>query len=79
MKPRVLNCFVGAAAASGARLEYRWGDIRYAPLRNNLALAQLFGRNMQALGRQMQLANPGQSFASTDMGNVSQVVPSIHA
>ena len=78
LKERVLNCFVGAATASGARLEYRWGEIRYAPMRNNLTLARLFRQNMQSLGRRMQLINPNGAFGSTDMGNVSQLVPGIH-
>jgi len=77
LKQKVINCFIGAATASGARLEYKWDDVRYAPMRNNLALAQLFAQNMQHLGRQVQLASQGQSFGSTDMGNVSQLVPGI--
>ncbi len=79
LKQKVLNCFIGAATASGARLEYRWEDIRYAPMRNNLTLAQLFSQNMQSLGRLVPLSAPSQAFGSTDMGNVSQIVPSIHA
>jgi amidohydrolase len=78
LREKVLNCFVGAAAATGARLEYRWGKVRYAPLRNNLALARLFRQNMQSLGRKVLLANPSRAFGSTDMGNVSQIVPAIH-
>ena len=78
LKQRVINCFIGAATASGARLEYKWGDTRYAPLRNNLTLAQLFSQNMQSLGRKMKLSDPGKAFGSTDMGNVSQLVPCIH-
>jgi amidohydrolase len=78
LRERVLDCFVGAAAATGARLEYRWGKVRYAPLRNNLALARLFRQNMQSLGRKVLLANPSRAFGSTDMGNVSQIVPAIH-
>ncbi len=77
LKQKVLNCFIGAAMASGARLEYRWGDVRYAPLRNNLTLAQLFSQNMQSLGRKVQLSDPSKAFGSTDMGNVSRIVPSI--
>jgi amidohydrolase len=77
LKEKVLDCFVGAATATGARLEYQWA-IRYAPLRNNLTLARLFRQNMQSLGRQMPLSDPNRSFGSTDMGNVSQRVPSIH-
>ncbi len=78
LKQRVLNCFIGAATASGARLEYSWGDIRYAPLRNNPTLAQLFSQNMQSLGRKVQLSDASKAFGSTDMGNVSQLVPCIH-
>ncbi len=78
LKQRVLNCFIGAATASGARLEYKWSNVCYAPLRNNLTLAQLFRQNMQSLGRQMPLSDPSKGFGSTDIGNVSQLVPSIH-
>jgi len=79
LKEKVLNCFVGAATASGARLEYKWGDIRYAPMRNNLTLAQLFSQNLQFLGREVSISDPDKLQASTDMGNVSQLTPSIHA
>jgi len=78
LRERVLDCFVGAATATGARLEYRWGGVRYAPLRNNMALARLFQQNMRSLGRKVLLSEPGKTFGSTDMGNVSQIVPSIH-
>jgi len=78
LKERVLNCFIGAATATGARLGYKWGEVRYAPMLNNMTLAQLFRQNMQSLGRETQLADSTKSFGSTDMGNVSQLVPSIH-
>ncbi|MFC1940292.1 M20 family metallopeptidase [Chloroflexota bacterium] len=78
LKQRVLNCFIGASTASGARLEYEWSDTRYATMRNNLLLARLFTKNMQSLGRRITLSDPRVSFGSTDMGNVSQIVPSIH-
>ena len=77
LKQRVLNCFIGAATASGARLEYKWRDVHYASMRNNLTLARLFRRNMQSLRRKVKLSDPSQTFGSTDMGNVSQLVPSI--
>ena len=78
LKEKVLNCFIGAATATGARLEYRWGDARYSPLRNNTLLAQLFSQNMESLGRKVLPCEPSISIGSTDMGNVSQLVPSIH-
>jgi len=77
LKEKVLNCFVGAAAATGARLEYQWGKVLYAPLRNNLTLAELFRQNMKSLGHEMPLSGASR-VGSTDMGNVSQLVPGIH-
>ncbi len=77
LKEKVLDCFVGAAAATGARLEYQWGKVLYAPLRNNLTLAELFRQNMKSLGRDMPLSGASR-VGSTDMGNVSQIVPGIH-
>lgn len=78
LKERVLNCFIGAATATGAKLKYRWGKVRYAPLRNNFTMARLFRKNLQSLGRRVNLVDPRIGIGSSDIGNVSQVVPSIH-
>ncbi|MFC1941107.1 M20 family metallopeptidase [Chloroflexota bacterium] len=78
LKEKVLNCFIGASTTTSARLEYKWSEVRYAPMRNNLTLARLFTRNMRSLGRKITPPDPGHGFGSTDMGNVSQLVPSIH-
>ena len=78
LKNRVLNCFAGASVASGARLEYRWRDRTYAPMKNNMILAGLFKHNLESLGRAVEDFDPRSGLGSTDMGNVSQVVPSIH-
>jgi len=47
-------------------------------MRNNLTLARLFQQNIESLGRKMKLINSSGATFSTDMGNVSQEVPSIH-
>ena len=78
LKDKVLNCFAGASVASGARLEYSWRDRTYAPLTSNMTLAELFKQNLESLGRQVETCDPRLGLGSTDMGNVSQVVPSIH-
>jgi len=75
---KVLNCFTGASVASGARLEYSWRNKAYAPMKNNAPLAGLFSQNLELLGRHVEAFDPSFGFGSTDMGNVSQVVPSIH-
>jgi amidohydrolase len=78
LRQKVLDCFVSGAVATGARLQHKWGDIIYTPLRSNPVLASLFRQNMDSLGRAMSISDPLSRFGSTDMGNVSQVVPSIH-
>ncbi|OGO61709.1 MAG: peptidase M20 [Chloroflexi bacterium RBG_19FT_COMBO_48_23] len=78
LKQKVLNCFEGAALATGARLDYRWGETVYAPMKNNMVLAQLFARNLESLGRRVDPFESHFGFGSTDVGNVSQVVPAIH-
>jgi len=78
LKKKVLGCFKGASTATGARLEYKWSTVQYAPMRNNIVMANLYIDNMETLGRSVKLVNPDQSFGSTDTGNVSQLVPSIH-
>ena len=78
MKKRVLDCFTGAATATGTRLDYRWKNY-YAPMHNNMTLGRTFQQNMTALGRNALLEELHKSPGSTDMGNVSQIVPSIHS
>ena len=77
LKERVLNCFVGAATATGAELRYEWDEARYATMRNNMPMARLFQENMKPLKRNPLLIESRDAFGSTDMGNVSHIVPSI--
>ena len=77
LKDRVINCFVGAAAATGAELKYNWAEVRYAAMLNNLTMARLFRRNMQALGRSIPLGDATKWDGSSDVGNVSRLVPTI--
>ena len=78
LKERVLDCFRGAAKATGAEMKYKWDDVCYSPMQNNFTLAGLFAANMKILGRNTSISEPERSFGSTDMGNVSQIVPGMH-
>ena len=75
---RVLHCFEAAAVATGAELKYEWEEARYDPMNSNEPLVELFTENYRILGRSIDPIDPGKGFGSTDMGNVSTVVPSIH-
>jgi amidohydrolase len=79
LKPKVLGCFEGAAKATGCQLKHRWGeDSRYKAMRTNHALADAYRANVEALGRTVTDQESRRSMGSTDMGNVSTLVPAIH-
>lgn len=77
VKKIVVRCAEGAAMASGVAMtsEVRMG---YRDMRNNEALARRFGDHLRALGRTPQFSTEDVGAGSTDMGDVSHVVPSIH-
>ncbi|MEE8370280.1 MAG: M20 family metallopeptidase [Dehalococcoidia bacterium] len=77
LKEKVERCFEAGAAASGATLDISWDAYPYAPLRSNTALAAAYRANAESVGRtfiDVKLDSTG----SSDMGNVSQAIPSIH-
>ncbi len=77
--PKVKACFEAAALATGCRLELSVVAHPYLNMVNNPVMTSLFSTNAAELGRQMAAeADVGPSGGSSDMGNVSQVVPSIH-
>jgi len=80
LKERVLACFQAGAQASGCHLEYRWSEqSRYKAMRTNHALAETYRANGKALGRKVTMEPESRrSMGSTDMGNVSAIVPAIH-
>jgi amidohydrolase len=80
LKERVAGCFRGAAEATGTQLELLWGEVDYEPVRFNAPLAACFQANAERLGRHFVPLEelPPRFAGSTDMGNVSQRVPSIH-
>ncbi|AXG81809.1 M20 family metallopeptidase [Streptomyces paludis] len=80
VEPRVMRAFAAGALATGCELEIEPESRPYAEFRTDTAALGHYRRNAVALGR--EFAPPGQASrmnrASTDMGNVSQVVPAIH-
>jgi amidohydrolase len=76
LKKRVIDCFAGAARATGAKLTYRWGE-HYDAMVSNVTLAKLFFENMRSLARPITLGKNTVLNFSTDVGNVSQLVPAI--
>jgi len=90
LEPRVRRCFEAGALATGCELEIEADAPPYAEFRNDPDLLPLYRANAERLGRQFLGTGPDgaaggdaasasrMNRASTDMGNVSLVVPAIH-
>jgi metal-dependent amidase/aminoacylase/carboxypeptidase family protein len=79
LKERVLAALAAGAAASGCSMEHTWLEPPYADLRGNRPLCDLYAANATSLGRHVVEPTAERCVVgSTDMGNVSYVVPSIH-
>jgi amidohydrolase len=80
LRPRVHRCFEAGALATGSKLKIIGGDKPYAEMRHDEEMAAIYERNAVALGRKFSDLGPmGERIAaSTDMGNVSLAIPSIH-
>ena len=77
VRRRVLACFEGAAQATGAELRYEWGEAMDM-VTTNQAMAAAFHANARSLGRELGPRRAGETSGSTDMGNISSLLPSIH-
>ena len=80
IRTKVLRCFEAGALATGAKLEIAGGQKPYAELRSDLDIAAAYQRNAEVLGRTFRDLGPARERAagSTDMGNISLALPSIH-
>lgn len=74
---RVKRCFEGAALATGTTLEITAAEPLYEPLIQDGELAAHWTEAMDAFGKDTSPA-AGMGGGSTDMGNISQVIPSLH-
>jgi amidohydrolase len=80
LKAKVIRCFEAGATATGAKLDVVGGDKPYAQVRHDRGIATLYQRNAESLGRIFPDfgAFLERAAGSTDMGNVSLAIPSIH-
>lgn len=76
LRQKVMCCFEAAAKATGCQVNIKQVGKSYENLKINPVLARLYTSNFKSLcGQDLATGVPA---ASTDMGNVSHVVPSIH-
>ncbi|MDQ3384415.1 MAG: M20 family metallopeptidase [Actinomycetota bacterium] len=80
LQKRVEACFDAGAAATGCSCSYGVTNPPYADMIDNPVLVGLYAANSEALGRPLADPRAGgpRVVGSTDMGNVSYLVPAIH-
>jgi amidohydrolase len=66
------------ALATGATLE--WTETRgYSNMVANTTIAAIFAKHLRATDRVVDEPRPNQRMGSTDMGDISQIMPAVHA
>lgn len=80
VEKQVINCFEAGALATGASLSITPESKRYAEMRTDEEALESYRSNAIALGRSFDVDPVAATMnrASTDMGNVSQIVNAIH-
>ena len=79
LKARVLACLQAGADAAGCTMTHTWEEPAYADMADNPTLVELYTANAATTGRTLlDPADVPGVVGSTDMGNVSHLVPSIH-
>ncbi|MGN9909830.1 M20 family metallopeptidase [Phytohabitans sp. LJ34] len=75
---RITDAADGAALATGTKAAVAETGPRYAERRNNTVLAERFGETVRALGVDITADGPGSPAGSSDIGNISHLLPVIH-
>ena len=80
LKPRVLAALESGAHACGCSVSHEWIGAAYADMVTNNTMGTMYAHNALRLGRTVTDPRNGghRVVGSTDMGNVSHLVPSIH-
>ena len=74
---KIIVCAQAGAQAIGCRLEFKVTN-GYKEIIPNKVLAGFFKSNLEVLGRVVVDPDPNERMGSTDMGDISHLVPSIH-
>lgn len=77
-KERLMACAAGAAVATGCRLETAEDPRVIAPLKVLPSYYRLYAEQLARLGLEEASAPPDRNKGSSDIGNLSQVLPTIH-
>ena len=75
---RFEGCAQGAATATGCTVKVTADATIHDPLKPNVTMAGLFGKNLERIDFPVDPDDGEAGYGSTDCGNVSQALPTIH-
>lgn len=78
LKEKVIRCAEGAAIATGTALEVKEVGDMNAPMKINNAFAGVYRRALNSLGLKESAEPAEKNLGSSDIGNVSRIIPVIH-
>ena len=78
LKARLVETLYGGARSAGCDIQIEWVNEPYAEVLDNTPLLEAYMKNSESVGRVIKAADDDGVVGSTDLGNVSHVVPSIH-
>ena len=78
IKKRVIECAKGAAKATGCKVRVKSCGHTYLPFYPNYPMAEAFRANMPMAGIKEESFSETEEIGSSDIGNLSQVIPTLH-
>ena len=78
LKVRLVETLKGGANSAGCEVEIEWINEPYAEVLDNEPILNAYMKNSSSIGRNIYPADNNEIVGSTDLGNVSQIIPSIH-
>ena len=78
LKIRLVETLNGGAKSAGCEIQIEWVNEPYAEVLDNTPILDAYMKNSELIGRVVKAPIGDGVVGSTDLGNVSHVVPSIH-
>ncbi|MFL3012357.1 MAG: M20 family metallopeptidase [Acidimicrobiales bacterium] len=78
LKTRLVETLNGGAKSAGCEIQIEWINEPYAEVLDNTPILDAYMKNSESIGRVIKAPIGDGVVGSTDLGNVSHVIPSIH-
>ncbi|MEA2071202.1 MAG: M20 family metallopeptidase [Asgard group archaeon] len=75
---KLINCAKGAALMTGAEMKWKKTGPSYSARKMNRHLGKAFEKNLEIIGEPIKPLSEDGGIGSSDIGNVSQKMPTIH-